>query len=297
MCPKLLYTLKDIIQAPPPTYLRYRDLLHKPEDVHYRKILDGWEILDNGTLRCYNQKILDKSKGVVKDVISQAASNIFSGQNVIGISLPIRIFEARSLIERIGDWFGFGPIFLKEAGRIQDPLERFKLCIAFVVAGLYTSVQLLKPFNPILGETFQSFFEDGTRVYCEHSSHHPPISNFLVEDSENLYTISGFFEFKAKISSGQLQMRNDGPINIRFPDGQHVVGSHPTKKLGGMIWGDRTLVNDDTFTFEDKANGLKAVILFKEKKNDRFAGKLYRYKPELNLQKKEPTKMSEIKDI
>lgn len=104
-------------------------------------------------MKCIDQKVIDKSKGIVKDVISQAATSIFTGHNVIGISLPVRIFEARSLIERLADWYGFGPHYLKDAARITDPLERFKLCIAFGVAGLYCSVQLMKPFNPLLGET------------------------------------------------------------------------------------------------------------------------------------------------
>lgn len=36
-------------------------------------------------------------------------------------------------------------------------------------------------------------------------------------------------------------------------------------------------------TFEDKENGIKAVILFGLKKSDDYIGKLYYYKPELNL--------------
>lgn len=50
-------------------------------------------------------------------------------------------------------------------------------------------------------------------------------------------------------------------------------------------------------TFEDKANGLKAVIFFKHKKFDQYIGKIYRYNPNLGLQKKEPAKLTEIKDI
>ena len=37
---------------------------------------------------------------------------------------------------------------------IQDVVERFRLTIAFAVAGLYNGCKQLKPFNPILGETF-----------------------------------------------------------------------------------------------------------------------------------------------
>ena len=96
--------------APAPTYLKYNEeIKHKPDEVIKTKILEGWVLTDNGYLKCVNQKVIDKSKGVVKEVISQAATNIFTGQNVIGISLPVRIFEPRSLIERLGDWYGFGP--------------------------------------------------------------------------------------------------------------------------------------------------------------------------------------------
>ena len=37
-----------------------------------------------------------------------------------------------------------------------------------------------KPFNPILGETYQSRFNDGTKCFLEQTSHHPPVSHFEV---------------------------------------------------------------------------------------------------------------------
>jgi hypothetical protein len=38
---------------------------------------------------------------------------------------------------------------------------------------------MAKPFNPILGETYQTFI-DGCPVYGEQISHHPPISSLLM---------------------------------------------------------------------------------------------------------------------
>jgi hypothetical protein len=66
---------------------------------------------------------------------------VFSGQSVIGISLPVRIFEPRSLLERICDWYGFAPVYLKQAAKTTDKLERFKLVITFALAGLYCAVK------------------------------------------------------------------------------------------------------------------------------------------------------------
>lgn len=56
-----------------------------------------------------------------------------------------------------------------------------KNVIAFAISGLqYVSTQK-KPFNPILGETFEGVWPDGTKIFMEHVSHHPPISCFSVE--------------------------------------------------------------------------------------------------------------------
>ncbi len=101
-----------------------------------------------------NQGILAKQRGVAKDAIRKAASALMHGNSIISVSLPVRIFEPRSLLERICDWYGFAPVYLKEAGLFKDPLERFKNCIAFSLSSLYVTVKQLKPFNPILGETF-----------------------------------------------------------------------------------------------------------------------------------------------
>ena len=68
-------------------------------------------------------------------------------------------------------------------------------------------------------------------------------------------------------------------------------------KLGGMLWGDRLLNLEGTMIFEDKANQLKAVIILGQGRYDKFTGKIYRNDPSSKYAKKEPSKMSEIKDI
>ena len=47
------------------------------------------------------------------------------------------------------------------------------------VAGLQHAFQSWrKPFNPILGETWEAGLPDGTQIFIEQISHHPPISAF-----------------------------------------------------------------------------------------------------------------------
>ncbi len=69
---------------------------------------------------------------------------------------------------------------LVSAANTTDPIDRMKLVVAFAISGLCRQVSFHKPFNPILGETYQSTFANGVEVYCEQISHHPPISSWQV---------------------------------------------------------------------------------------------------------------------
>lgn len=100
----------------------------------------------------------------------------------MGVSLPIRIFEPRSIVERISDIWGYAYEYLTKAAELSDPLERFKMVIAYGVCALHLITSIAKPFNPILGETYEGRFPDGTEVFCEHISHHPPITRFYIKN-------------------------------------------------------------------------------------------------------------------
>ncbi len=53
-----------------------------------------------------------------------------------------------------------------------------KQTIAFGLSNSILYFYIEKPFNPILGETYQGMI-NGCFVYAEQISHHPPISSIL----------------------------------------------------------------------------------------------------------------------
>ena len=59
------------------------------------------------------------------------------GRGIVGISLPVKMFEKRSLVEKICDLWCTGPIFLKRAALENDPVERMKNAITFVISGMH----------------------------------------------------------------------------------------------------------------------------------------------------------------
>ena len=59
------------------------------------------------------------------------------------------------------------PTLLNKAVSQKDPLERMKLVITTCLSSFYWTNTFLKPLNPILGETLEGYFNDGTKVYGE----------------------------------------------------------------------------------------------------------------------------------
>lgn len=159
------------------------------------------------------------------------------------------------------------------------------------MSSIYMCVGQAKPFNPLLGETHQGTYPDGTKFYCEHTSHHPPITNFLVEDKEDLYKLFGYYEITGHMGGNSFTSGMRGPNNLVFKDGQHIRFGFPSYKLGGTIMGDRTIETIGSCTFEDLTNNRKCVLLMTTYKHtgflgrsssgckDRFEGVIYDSKP------------------
>lgn len=72
------------------------------------------------------------------------------------------------------------------------------------------------------------------------------------------------------MSANSLKSGLRGPNNIKFADGQHIRFKVPDWKLGGTIYGDRTIEADGSVFFEDVTNNVKACIIFSTYKKTGF---------------------------
>jgi hypothetical protein len=103
---------------------------------------------------------------------------------------------------------------LKKAAEATDPIERFKYVMVFILSGLHRGLAQKKPFNPILGETFQCQFSDGTKIGLEQTSHHPPISAFDMRGPDDLYVYTGQHEYKATLGMNYATGGQIGPNQV-----------------------------------------------------------------------------------
>jgi len=75
--------------------------------------------------------------------------------------------------------------------------------MTYAMSSIYLICGQSKPFNPLLGETMQLQFDEHTKIYGEHTSHHPPISNYLIDGKG--YTASGHVEFIGSMGANYLR--------------------------------------------------------------------------------------------
>jgi hypothetical protein len=245
-------------ECPPPTYIKVSDL-NAPKDISHQALLQGHVIQQEGGLIFTDQRVLNKQSGIILDVIKKVAACLIKGKGIVGLSLPIRLFEPRSTLERLLDRWSHMSHFFVELENM-DRLERFKRVIAMGVSGLYVRPSQEKPFNPLLGETLQAHWPDGTQAYCEHTSHHPPITNFLVLGK--FFKMHGHCELTGRFKKNSLHGGLVGTTHVSFEDGQSVSFEYPAFRAGGMLFGDRTANYEGTMEFLDARNGFKAEIKF-----------------------------------
>ena len=191
---------------------------------------------------CINTKKMQAQKGVLLALAKSVGRNLFSGKSILNISMPVTIFSYDSNLSLLCKSFCYGPKLLEKASKEADPEARFKYVVAFAFGCTNSYIQMDKPFNPILGETYQCLI-DNCPVYGEQTSHHPPISSILMKGRG--YTAYGSFEAKVNLSLNSAKGSNEGVTYISFDENdmkkKMIKFNVPPGEVGGLMWGERTL--------------------------------------------------------
>ena len=101
--------------------------------------------------------------------------------------------------------------FARASAERNEYLRMAKLISPFYMMLAHMVGRYQKPFNSLLGETFDLEFQ-GFRVVCEQVSHHPPISAFHAE-SEHVI-VEGTFQVKIIFSKLKFSIKPVGTVNI-----------------------------------------------------------------------------------
>jgi hypothetical protein len=130
-----------------------------------------------------------------------------------------------------------------------------------------------KPFNPILGETFQGVIGD-YEIVIEQISHHPPISAFQLwsDTLENAPTCDGYLAFEASTGFSSISGYKKGEIRVKFADNDQTIVAHtfPKFEMKGLMKGDRTFDYLGGMKVSDYENNIHTDIIFNPDKKGWF---------------------------
>ena len=88
------------------------------------------------------------------------------GRELSKITMPVHWNEPLSLLQRITEYMNYSHL-LMSAPALDAPLARLQQVATFAVSALASNnMRMGKPFNPLLGETYQ-LEQDGFRIVCE----------------------------------------------------------------------------------------------------------------------------------
>uniref|UniRef100_A0A672R0S8 Oxysterol-binding protein n=1 Tax=Sinocyclocheilus grahami TaxID=75366 RepID=A0A672R0S8_SINGR len=178
------------------------------------------------------------------------------GKELSKIPMPVNFNEPLSMLQRLTEDLEYHEL-LDKAARCENSLEQMCLVAAFSVSSYSTTVhRTAKPFNPLLGETYEldRLEEFGYRSLCEQVSHHPPAAAHHVM-SQRGWTLWQEITIASKFRGKYLSIMPLGPIHLQFhASGNHYVWRKVTSTVHniivGKLWidqsGDIDIVNHRT---------------------------------------------------
>ncbi|CAH8592629.1 unnamed protein product [Schistosoma rodhaini] len=177
------------------------------------------------------------------------------GKELTKIPMPVNFSEPLSMLQRLTEDFEYSSC-LDHAAACQDSLEQMAYVAAFTVSAYATTaVRTNKPFNPLLGETYECDRTDdfGWRSFAEQVSHHPPACALHCES--NAWYCWFDFSMTTKFRGKYLQINPVGTCHLVFRRTGHHYTWHKIPLtvhniIVGRLWidnsGEMDIINHNT---------------------------------------------------
>ncbi|XP_032690019.1 oxysterol-binding protein-related protein 2 [Odontomachus brunneus] len=184
------------------------------------------------------------------------------GKDLSKITMPVIFNEPLSFLQRVAEYMEYARL-LKLASQEESSISRLQYVAAFAVSALASNWERLgKPFNPILGETYELERED-FRIICEQVSHHPPVSAFYA-DSED-FIFHGSIHPKLKFWGKSIEVHPKGVVTVELPKWKEAytwqnVNCILHNVLVGQLWMEQLGALDIR---QYGGDNLKATLAFK----------------------------------
>uniref|UniRef100_A0A2R5LBQ6 Oxysterol-binding protein n=1 Tax=Ornithodoros turicata TaxID=34597 RepID=A0A2R5LBQ6_9ACAR len=186
------------------------------------------------------------------------------GKELSKITMPVVFNEPLSFLQRISENMEYSYL-LEEADKAKDPVDRMELVTAFAVSGLASNLERLsKPFNPLLGETYELVRDDiGFRIVCEQVSHHPPVSAFHADSPH--FKLYGSVYPKLKFWGKSIEIKPEGHLTLTLlSHGETYTWGNVNCCIHNIIVGKLWFEQYGVMEITCQKSGLTSALTFKQ---------------------------------
>jgi len=182
------------------------------------------------------------------------------------MTLPVSFNEPTSLLQRVAEDMEYTDLLDIAADR-PDPAERMVYVAAFA-ASEYSSTtgRVAKPFNPLLGETYEYCRPDKNyRFFIEQVSHHPPIGAAHAESEKWDYWGESAVKSKFYGKSFDINPLGTWFLRLRPSSGgeELYTWKKVTSSVVGIITGSPTVDNYGPMEIKNWTTGVTCHLDFK----------------------------------
>ncbi|XP_074523639.1 oxysterol-binding protein-related protein 1 isoform X1 [Halichoeres trimaculatus] len=187
------------------------------------------------------------------------------GMELSKITMPVIFNEPLSFLQRLTEYMEH-TYLIHQANTISDSVERMKCVAAFAVSAVASQWERTgKPFNPLLGETYELIREDlGFRLISEQVSHHPPVSAFHAEGLKQDFVFHGSIYPKLKFWGKSVEAEPKGTITLELPKHNEVyTWTNPTCCVHNIIVGQLWIEQYGNVEIVNHRTGERCCLNFK----------------------------------
>ncbi|KAJ4254323.1 hypothetical protein NW762_009915 [Fusarium torreyae] len=189
------------------------------------------------------------------------------GKDMTKMTLPVSFNEPTSLLYRAGEDMEYADLLDLAADR-ADSIERLIYVAAFAASEYASTIgRVAKPFNPLLGETFEYVRPDKNyRFFIEQVSHHPPVGAAHAESPKWSYWGESAVKSKFYGKSFDINPLGTWFLKLRPTAGgkeELYTWKKVTSSVIGIITGNPTVDNYGVMEIKNWTTGEVAHVEFK----------------------------------
>jgi hypothetical protein len=195
-----------------------------------------------------------------------------AGKDLSTVSMPVTANEPLSALQRLAEPFESVDL-LHKASSLSSPdqaLDRLVYIAAFAISNFASNRvkerAIRKPFNPMLGETYELIRPDlGFRFVSEKVCHRPVRMAFQADALDSAWSLSQSQQPTQKFWGKSAELNTEGKMRLVLHNvnGEKYSWTLATCFLRNVIAGEKYVEPVESMTIVNESTGSKAVATFK----------------------------------